>query len=53
MVDISLHNPAELAAPYRPYTQITRVKNHRELVFIAGQRSANNHGFAFGNRETL
>ena len=48
MVDISLHNPTELATPYGPYTQMTRVKNHRELVFIAGQLSVDPEGNIVG-----
>ena len=51
MVEISLNNPAGLATPYGPYTQVTRVKNHRELVFIAGQLSVDSEGNIVGEND--
>ena len=48
MVDILLQNPDGLTRPYGPYTQLTRVKNHSELVFISGQLSVDSDGNIIG-----
>ncbi len=51
MVNISLDNPEGLAAPYGPYTHLTRVKNHKELVFISGQLAVDLKGNIVGKND--
>ena len=44
MLEIKMENPKELPDPYGPYTHIARLKNHHELIFIAGQLSVDKEG---------
>lgn len=44
MADITIFNPATLGAPLGQYSQITRVKQASEFIFIAGQVGATQDG---------
>ena len=51
MIEIRMENPAGLAAPYGPYTQVARLKSHQELIFIAGQLSVDKEGSIVGKND--
>ena len=48
MIEIKMENPKELPDPYGPYTHIARLKNHHELIFVAGQLSVDKEGNIVG-----
>lgn len=51
MTEIQMGNPPGVAAPLGPYSHVARVKNHEELVFIAGQLSVDTEGDVIGRND--
>ena len=51
MIEIQMENPAGVAAPYGPYTHVARLKNHQELIFVAGQLSVDEDGSVVGKND--
>lgn len=51
MIDLKMENPAEVAAPLGPYSHIARLRNHQELLFIAGQLPIDSAGNLVGEND--
>ena len=51
MIDLQVENPAGVAAPLGPYSHVARLRNHRELVFIAGQLPVDATGELVGEND--
>jgi enamine deaminase RidA (YjgF/YER057c/UK114 family) len=48
MIDLQMENPADVPAPLGPYSHVARLKNHQELLFIAGQLPVDSEGQVVG-----
>lgn len=51
MIEIQIDNPAGVAAPLGPYSHVSRLKNHQELLFIAGQLPVDEEGGIIGEND--
>lgn len=51
MIDIQMSNPSGVAAPLGQYSHVARVKNHQELIFVAGQLPVDSEGNVIGQHD--